>query len=70
MNYNIFLILKKDTQKLLFLLLTLRRYYMKNSYQSALNKINESITSNNNTLVMIDKELSELKAVNRGPCYS
>jgi len=70
MNYNIFLILKKDTQKLLFLLLTLRRYYIKNSYQSALNKINESITCNNNMLVLIDKELSELKAVNRGPCYS
>jgi hypothetical protein len=62
MNYDVFLMLKRDTQSLLFLLIALRQFYIKNYYQNALNKINESIITSNNSLMIIDRQLIALKA--------
>ena len=45
MNNDVFLMLKRDTTSLLFLLLTLRMYYVKNHYQKALNNINEALSA-------------------------
>jgi hypothetical protein len=61
MEQHVLLTLKKDTKSLLFLLVSLRTYYMENDYQKALTKINESIIANAGSLIIIDKQLNELK---------
>lgn len=61
MDRNVFLILQKDTQSLLFLLSSLKQFYIKKRHQKALDNVNGSIIAGNNSLRIIDRELFELK---------
>jgi hypothetical protein len=62
MDHTVFLVLEKDTQSLLFLLTSLKEFYAKKSYHSALDYVNGSIIASNNSLRIIDRQLFELKA--------
>jgi hypothetical protein len=57
MDDDIFLMLKKDTHKVLFLLFTLRQYYIKKCHQTQVNMVDKSIIKGNISLLLIDKEL-------------
>ena len=61
MNSEVFLVLKRETVSLLVLLCKLKKYYIKHCYQNAINNINEAIIASNNSLILIDKQLNELK---------
>jgi hypothetical protein len=61
MDYDAFLMLKKDTQSLMHLLFTLRRYYSKHSHQKALKNIEDCIITSSNSLIMINIQLGQQK---------
>jgi len=58
MNNDVFLMLKTDTQDVLFLLYSLRKYYVKNRYRLAVKKVNDSIITSSVSLLIIDKMLT------------
>ena len=58
MNNDAFLMLKTDTQDVLFLLYSLRKYYVKNRYRLAVKKVNDSIITSSVSLLIIDKMLT------------
>jgi len=58
MNNDVFLMLKTDTQDVLFLLYSLRKYYIKNRYRLAVKKVNDSIITSSVSLLIIDKMLT------------
>jgi hypothetical protein len=62
MDRDVFIVLKYDTQSLLFLLTSLKQFYTENSYHNEVDNINESIIAGNNSLKIIDRQLVELKA--------
>ncbi len=61
MDRNVFLVLEKDTQSLLFLLTSLKQFYTEKSHYTALDYVNGSIIAGNNSLKIIDRQLTELK---------
>ena len=63
MNDDVFLILKTDTQDILSLLFSLRRFYVKNRYRVAVREVNDSIITSGVALMMIDRELARLNSV-------
>jgi|GEM_PF-6245623 len=61
MDRDVFLMLKEDTQSLMYLLFTLRQYYSKHSHQKALKNIDDCIIASSNSLIMINIQLGQQK---------